>query len=148
MGPRVTGTHHVKVPVSDLARSAEWYERVLGVERRLEFTDDDGTVRGIAYQPLGDFSLALREDPERARALAGFDPFAALVPTRADLEDLVAHLDRLGVGHGPIVTATIGWLLAVPDPDGIEVRFYTAERHEPSDGAGAGRFTEERRPGG
>ena len=100
-----------------------------GVERYLEFADDDGTVRGIVYQPLGDFALALREDPERARALAGFAPFAALVPTRADLEDVVAHLDELGVEHGPVITATIGWLVVVPDPDGIELRFYTAERH-------------------
>jgi catechol 2,3-dioxygenase-like lactoylglutathione lyase family enzyme len=138
MGQPVSGTHHVKVPVSDLSRSAAWYERVLGVERELEFRDDDGVVRGIVYAPLGSFALALREDPARAKALAGFDPFAALVPTRRALEEIVAHLDEVGVEHGPIVTATLGWLLAVPDPDGIQLRFYTAEQHPPVTEGAAG----------
>jgi catechol 2,3-dioxygenase-like lactoylglutathione lyase family enzyme len=138
MGNPVTGTHHVKVPVSDLARSADWYERVLGVRRHLEFRDDDGEVRGITYEPLGTFMLALREDPERARALAGFDPFAALVETHDDLVQLAARLDELGVDHSPVITATLGWLLAVPDPDGIQIRFYTAEEHPPAAEGAAG----------
>jgi catechol 2,3-dioxygenase-like lactoylglutathione lyase family enzyme len=32
-----TGIHHVKLPVSDLARSREWYERVLGFTVEREF---------------------------------------------------------------------------------------------------------------
>ena len=40
-----------------------------------------------------------------------------------------AHLDHLGVAHGPVITATLGWLLSAADPDGIDLRFYTAEQH-------------------
>jgi catechol-2,3-dioxygenase len=127
--PRPLGVHHVKVPVTDLGRSRAWYESVFGIEMMIEFADDDGTVRGVAYAPINQLTLSLREDPERAAALAGFDSWAVLVDSRADLDAWAAHLDRLGIEHGPVLTATLGWLLACTDPDGIGVRFYTAERH-------------------
>lgn len=133
---RVQGVHHVKVPVSDLVRSRAWYEAVLPLQAHLEFPDDTGTVRGVVYGALGGLTLTLREDPERAQALSGFDPFAVLVPQRIDLDAISKHLDLLGVGHGPIITATKGWLLSVPDPDGIQLRFYTAEEHEPIEAGG------------
>jgi catechol 2,3-dioxygenase-like lactoylglutathione lyase family enzyme len=31
------GFHHVKLPVSDVARSRDWYQRVLGFEVVIEF---------------------------------------------------------------------------------------------------------------
>lgn len=127
--PRPLGVHHVKVPVTDLGRSRAWYESVFGIEMMIEFPDDDGTVRGVAYAPINQLTLSLREDPERAAALAGFDSWAVLVDSRADLDAWAAHLDRLGIEHGPVLTATLGWLLACTDPDGIGVRFYTAEHH-------------------
>lgn len=48
----ILGVHHVKVPVVNLARSREWYERLFGVEALIEFPDEDGVVRGVAYPPL------------------------------------------------------------------------------------------------
>ena len=84
--PRPLGVHHVKVPVTDLGRSRAWYESVFGIEMMIEFPDDDGTVRGVAYAPINQLTLSLREDPERAAALAGFDSWAVLVDSRADLD--------------------------------------------------------------
>jgi catechol 2,3-dioxygenase-like lactoylglutathione lyase family enzyme len=132
----VSGLHHLKIPVHDLARSREWYEQLLGLNVQLEFRDDDGTVRGVAYEPVGGVRLALREDPDRAAALKGFDPVALAVETRADLDDVVAELDRRGVEHGPVVQATLGWLLAVTSPDELQLRFYTEERHAAAGAAG------------
>ncbi len=52
-----------------------------------------------------------------------------LIPTRADLDEVIGHLDSLGAAHSPVITATLGWLLSAPDPDGILLSFYTAEQH-------------------
>ena len=128
----VAGVHHLKVPVTDLVRSRDWYADILSVAVDLEFRDDDGTVRGVAFERRGGLTLCLREDPARARALAGFDPYAVLVPTRRDLDRVLDRLDDLGVAHGPVVTASLGWLVRAVDPDGIELRFYTEERHATS----------------
>ena len=35
----ILGLHHVKIPVTDLVRSREWYERVLDLEPLTEFRD-------------------------------------------------------------------------------------------------------------
>ena len=130
---RVQGGHHVKVPVTDLTRRRSWYESVLQLTPQLEFPDEEGTVRGVVYAALGGLTLSLREDAPRARALAGFNPFAVLVSTGADLDEVGRHLDGIGLKHGPVVTATLGWLLTVPDPDGIILSFCTQEQHAEQD---------------
>jgi catechol 2,3-dioxygenase-like lactoylglutathione lyase family enzyme len=126
----VVGLHHAKIPVSDLPRSRDWFESLLGLQTEIEFRDDDGTIRGVAYLPLGGFRLALREDPTRATALTGWDPLALAVPSRGDLDTIAAELDARRIEHGPVIRATLGWLLSAEAPDGLQLRFYTDERHE------------------
>ena len=76
----IDGVHHVKLPVSDVGRSRAWYERVLGFELVMEFLED-GEVRWVALQWDGcPPHLALRHDPDRAKASAGFDALALLGP--------------------------------------------------------------------
>lgn len=132
---QLDGFHHVKVPVTDVARSRDWYGRVLGLETEIEFVED-GVLMGVAMgDPGGTLQLALRAHPELARAIKGFDPIAFAVPTRAELEKWQARLDELGERHGGIVEGHVGWLLVgLHDPDGIEVRLYTREEHGRSGG--------------
>ena len=122
----ISGFHHVKLPVADVARSRDWYGRVLGFQVTLEFVED-GVVEGLALRdPSGTVRLALRHDPVRAAALSGFDPVALAVPARADVQTWRAHLDELGEPHGGIVTGHQGGsvLVGLHDPDGIEIRLY------------------------
>jgi catechol 2,3-dioxygenase-like lactoylglutathione lyase family enzyme len=122
------GLHHIKIPVTDLARSRAWYERVLGFEVEYEFPDaEDGVVRGVAgsVPGLGRTGFALRENPEVARGLAGYDAFAFGIEDEAAAKAWVAKLDSLGVEHGPIIEATIGWIVSFHDPDGLEIRMYS-----------------------
>lgn len=124
--PIILGLHHVKVPVSDLARSRDWYERLLGVRLAVEFRDDDGIVRGVAYEPVGAFTLALRERADVAAAAVGFDPFAILVEDRAAIDAWVDRLEALGVPHEPIQRGAQGWKVTAADPDGTQIAFYSA----------------------
>ena len=119
------GIHHVKYPVADLERSRAWYSEVLGLELMREFVED-GVVRGVALRAgSGAVVVALREAPQHASGLAGFDPVAFLVEDRAALLAWADHLDSLGIDHGTIVEGSIGWMLELLDPDGIHVRLYT-----------------------
>ena len=93
--PELSGFHHVKLPVGDVVRSRDWYQAVLGLAVDIEFVED-GVLMGVALRdPSGTVSLAARHDPQRAAALAGFDPIAMGVPTRTDLEAWVRRLDAL-----------------------------------------------------
>ena len=128
--PALAGVHHLKLPVTDLARSREWYHSRLGYELRAEMIEQ-GQLMGIAMgHPNGGPALALRLDPERARAAAGFDYFAIGAPDKAAIEDLAGRLTALGEEHAGVHWASIGWILPwLHDPDGHEVRFYTQEHH-------------------
>ncbi|MEV1250116.1 VOC family protein [Nonomuraea sp. NPDC050022] len=128
--PALDGVHHLKLPVSDLERSLHWYRSRLGYEIGIEFTEQ-GVLMGYALDhPRGGPMLALRLDPDRAKAAAGFDYFAIGVPGKAALEELAARLTARGDAHAGVHEATIGWILPhLHDPDGHEVRFYTTEHH-------------------
>jgi catechol 2,3-dioxygenase-like lactoylglutathione lyase family enzyme len=129
--PALRGIHHVKLPVGEVGRSREWYERVLGLEVEIEFVED-GVLRGVALRDRdATLSIALREEPEKAGVLRGFDPVSLAVGTRDDLRDWCAHLDALGESHGGVQTGHQGWVVVgLHDPDGLEVRLYTRERHD------------------
>jgi catechol 2,3-dioxygenase-like lactoylglutathione lyase family enzyme len=128
--PRLAGIHHLKLPVSDLERSRAWYESRLGYELQVEFVEQDKVMGiGLAH-PAGGPDLALRLDPDRAAAAAGFDYFAIGVPDRESIEALAARLTALGEEHAGVHQASAGWILPLlHDPDGHEVRFYTIEHH-------------------
>jgi catechol 2,3-dioxygenase-like lactoylglutathione lyase family enzyme len=124
----ILGLHHIKVPVSDLRASRQWYERVFGLDALTEFRDDeDGVVRGVVYRSQGDLVLSLRENEAAAKGTAGFDPFAIMLRGRDDIDFWARRLDSLGVDHSPIIEAPIGHIMAFDDPDGLQLRFYTLD---------------------
>lgn len=122
----LSGFHHVKLPVSDVARSRDWYVRVLGLQVLMEFVEDDALM-GVALVDADEsLSIALRHDPARAAALSGFDAMALRAPTRADVMQWRTCLDDLDEPHGGVVTGHKGGsvLVGLHDPDGVEIRLY------------------------
>jgi len=128
--PALAGIHHLKLPVTDLDRSRDWYLSRLGYQVHMEFIEQ-GRLMGYGLShPNGGPPLALRLDPERARAAAGFDYFAIGVPDKDAIDQLAVRLTGLGEQHAGVHWASIGWILPeLHDPDGHEVRFYTHQHH-------------------
>jgi hypothetical protein len=67
--------------------------------------------------------LAIRQDPERAKALRDADPFA-LALTREELDQWMEHLDALDIWHPPVAETPRGWASGFRDPDGMQIRLY------------------------
>ena len=132
--PALAGVHHLKLPVSDLRRSQQWYESRLGYRLAEEF-HEHGELMGIGMEhPNGGPTMAFRLDLERARAAAGFDYFSIGVPDKEAIQSLAEHLTALGEQHAGVHFATFGWILPLlHDPDGHEVRFYTVQHHTDPD---------------
>jgi catechol 2,3-dioxygenase-like lactoylglutathione lyase family enzyme len=121
----------MKIPVTDLKRSTDWYGRVFGFAVTMEFPEVDGIVRDVAgtVPGLGDTQLTLRVNPEAARGCVGFDPVSFAVDEHADIEAWAARLDGLGIAHSPLIEASVGWLLVFDDPDGISLHLYSWAGH-------------------
>jgi len=132
MSPVIRGIHHVKVPVTDLAVSREFYERLFDLVVLVEFGDRDGIIRGVAYCPLGGVSLALREDPVRAAALAGYDLVAFAVDDDVAIDAWVAQLNTLQIANSGPVPGAIGTVVGFDDPDRIKVVLYSDGRRNPA----------------
>jgi catechol 2,3-dioxygenase-like lactoylglutathione lyase family enzyme len=128
------GVHHLKIAVSDLSRSVDFYTAVFGARRITEADHVDAAGRLYAcildVAGLGTL-LELRLDPGQAAATAGFDPVTIAVDDRAALAAWRAHLDALDVPHSGEIVAVQAWLTVLADLDGTRLRLYTLERHGP-----------------
>ncbi|NUT20936.1 MAG: VOC family protein [Hamadaea sp.] len=129
--PVLSGIHHIKIPVTDLTRSVDWYSRVFGFRTTIEFPEADGVVRGVAGTApgLGETMIAFRVNPQAAEGCKGFDPVSFAVDGKADIEAWAARLDELGVNRSPVIEASIGWLLVFDDPDGLTLHLYSWAKH-------------------
>jgi catechol 2,3-dioxygenase-like lactoylglutathione lyase family enzyme len=129
----MTKVQHVKIPVTDLARSVAWYSRLLDLVPFREFVEQ-GALRGAALRsPEAGFAVALRERQFCASQpdLAGFDLVALHMANREALADLAAKCDRLGIEHGPIQDRGPNEAVVdVPDPDGAVLRFFWEREDE------------------
>lgn len=129
--PGLTGIQHVGLTVRDVEISAEWYQRVLGLQRQFEEAHHHSDQGGYAVV-LGtpDMSLNVGLDHHPANAGDGFDP------TRTGLDHVcfqvsgiealagwATHLDRQSIANSGVypMDGTPFSLLTFNDPDGIQL---------------------------
>ncbi len=133
---RVGAPHHVRLTVTDVARSQAFYTEVFGLQVAIDAPPEDdpggsiadalqgGVILGagttlVGLRPVDAAHAGDRFDPFRV----GLDHLSFAVGSRADLDAAVALFDERGVEHGPIRELPQMGLafLAAFDPDGIAV---------------------------
>jgi glyoxylase I family protein len=127
--------HHLRITVTDLARSREFYTGLLGFQVAVE-SPPPGDPAAEAMYPIlwggivmvcGNVLLGLRPvapagdrfDEDRV----GLDHLSFGVASRADLEQAVRLFDERGVAHGEI-TRLEGFgidILPFRDPDNVQL---------------------------
>lgn len=120
--PEATSVGHVRLQVSDLDRSLDYYEGVIGLQ--LHSRGDGTALLGAAD---GRLLVVLHERPgirpAPRRGAYGLYHFALLLPDRASLGRFAAHLARLNVPVG-MADHLVSEALYLTDPDGLGIEVY------------------------
>lgn len=120
--PPATHIGGVRLQVADLARSLDYYERVMGL--RVVRRDESGVVLAPA---TGSPILELRERPgarpHPKRGQLGLFHFAILLPDRASLGRFLRHLSDVGERVG-MSDHLVSEALYLTDPDGLGIEVY------------------------
>jgi len=137
MSVKVNALDHLVINVSDVARSTQWYQKILGMEIRVFDPGEGKTPRTSLH--FGDQKINVRpRDADKVawftadHVAAGSDDLCFL--TSSPPEQVVAHLKACGVAieEGPVARpGARGTLRSVycRDPDGslIEISSYEGE---------------------
>ena len=127
--------HHLRLTVTDVERSREFYTQLLGFEVAVESPPADDPSAAEAFKILfggvvmarGNLIMGLRPmapsgdrfDPDRV----GLDHLSFSVASRGDLDQAIRLFDERGVSHGQI-TRLPGFAIDVlpfEDPDGVQL---------------------------
>jgi glyoxylase I family protein len=127
--------HHLRLTVTDVERSREFYTGLLGFDVAVESPPPDDPSAAEAFKVLfggvvmvrGNLLMGLRPmaphgdrfDPDRV----GLDHLSFGVGSRGDLEQAVRLFDERGVRHGEITSLRSFGIdvLSFEDPDGVQL---------------------------
>jgi len=129
------GIHHLRLTVTDLPRSRDFYTSLLGFQVAVESPPPDDPAAEEVFKILfggvvmirGNLLMGLRPmasaddrfDPDQV----GLDHLSFGVASREELEQAVRLFDERGVTHG-VITRLAGFgidVLPFEDPDGIQL---------------------------
>jgi len=124
-----TSVAHVRLTVTDIERSRQFYESVFDWPVLIEVPEnaDEATKSALSFlyggviYDLGGTLIGLRPvatdrfDENRT----GLDHIAFRMGSKAELETAATHLDDLGIRHEPIKDIGPSYILEFRDPDNI-----------------------------
>lgn len=120
--PETTAVGPVRLQISDLDRSLEYYESVLGLQR-LPSDEADASLGASDGRPLVHLVEKVGIKPVPAQGAFGLYHFAILLPERAALARFLAHLVQLGLRPG-MADHLVSEALYLHDPDGLGIEVY------------------------
>jgi len=129
MGIVANSIAHVRLTVSDIERSRQFYESVFGWPVLIELPSnaDEATRKQLAFlfggviYDMGGALIGLRPvaNDRFHEDRAGLDHIAFRAGSKAELDAAAVHLDDLGIDHEPVKDIGPSYILEFRDPDNI-----------------------------
>ena len=131
--PAVTGFHHFSPTVSDVEASAQWYERVFGMNRVPvtfpHYGDEESGYAVLLIDPRSGVAIGLHHHEDNPgqpfrESQTGLDHISFGVADRADLHAWASWLGELGVEHSGVIDTDqpVPYSVVVfRDPDNIQL---------------------------
>jgi catechol 2,3-dioxygenase-like lactoylglutathione lyase family enzyme len=129
------GIHHIRLTVTDINRSREFYTELLGFQIAAEAPASHDPKSDPSYPVLwggvvmarGNYLLGLRPVAEKGDSFdedrVGLDHLSFNVESRAAMNAAIKVLDERGVTHGEVRELTSFGICVLPfrDPDNIQL---------------------------
>lgn len=121
--------HHLSLSVTDLTRSTDWYQQVLGFDIAAQI-ERDGFHRTRLRAPNSGLTLSLTAHADQLgqrfdEHRPGMDHIAFHVAA-ADVDALQRRLETQGVVHSEVRSSTDGAVtITLRDPDNIQIEICT-----------------------
>jgi catechol 2,3-dioxygenase-like lactoylglutathione lyase family enzyme len=125
--PEINGFGHIDFTVTDVDRSVQWWERVMGFTLVHRKETPEYKQANVAHPGIGAVGFLSHKKPVSDRfdeRAVGLDHFALRVPDRATLEAWAEHFDDLGIAHSGIQEENGGPLIVFRDPDNIQLELW------------------------
>jgi catechol 2,3-dioxygenase-like lactoylglutathione lyase family enzyme len=125
--PAINGFGHIDFTVTDIERSVQWWEQVMGFKLVHTRENPGYKVANVYHPSVGAIGLMTHSSPVSNRfdeRAVGLDHFALRVPDRAALEAWAKHLDDLGIAHSGVQEENGGPLIVFRDPDNIQLELW------------------------
>ncbi len=130
---QVLGYHHLSLSVTDLGKSTEWYQQVLGLEVTAEI-EGEGFRRTRLRDAGSGVTLTLtRHDQQSGDSFserrAGMDHVALQVGGVDEIHELKDRFVQLGVDHSEVKSSSGGTaMITLRDPDNIQLEVFSTAR--------------------
>ena len=126
--PTITNIHHVAVTVTDVERSAAWYQDLLDMVVVLAGDDDAVRFRVLAH-PASGVVIGLRQYTSGSgdafdELRTGLDHLAFGVTTADELASWESELTRRSIPFTPAAETPIGTVVVFRDPDDVQLEFW------------------------
>ena len=122
--PDATRVGAVHLQVSDLQRSLDYYEHVIGLRVAAREGERATLTAQDALQPLVELHGKPGVAPAPKRGAFGLYHFAILLPSREDLGRLIANLASMGLRMGA-ADHLVSEAIYLTDPDGLGIEVYS-----------------------
>ncbi len=125
----VIGYHHLSLSVSDLDKSTEWYQQVLGLDVAAEI-EGEGFRRTRLRAPGSGVTLTLTRHEQQSgetfdERRPGMDHVALQVSSADEVRALKDRFAELGVNHSEVKASSGGTaMITLRDPDNIQVEVF------------------------
>lgn len=128
----IEGIHHLRLPVSDLARSFAFWRDIFAYERDFDFPGPDGVVNWAIKSSSGGPNIVLWLDTERSNNPPPYPLISLSLPDEQAVYNLQAELERKGLEHGELRTIGGRARLFAYDPDRNKIGCYVPHGYQRS----------------